>query len=76
MLKPQLQEVLILNALELVDKEWAAADVNFELKSLCVKILINLCSLTGTRVYIPGETNVAAQLRKRSFECGAYIALV
>lgn len=26
----------------------------------CVKILINVCSLSGTRVYIPGETHIAA----------------
>lgn len=27
-------------------------------------------------MYIPGETNVAAQLRKKAFECGSYLALV
>jgi len=43
---------------------------------LCVKIFVNVCSLSGTRIYIPGETTVAEQLRKRAFECGIYAVLV
>ena len=35
-----------------------------------------MCSLSGTRIYIPGETTIAEQLRKRSFECGSYALLV
>lgn len=27
-------------------------------------------------MYIPGETNVAGQLRKKAFECGSYLVLV
>ena len=32
--------------------------------------------MSGTRIYIPGETTIAEQLRKRSFECGIYAILV
>lgn len=42
----------------------------------CIKVLINLCSLGETKVYIPGETHIAAQLRKRSFDQGLYALLV
>ncbi len=42
----------------------------------CIKVIMNVCSLSGTRGYIPGETNIAEQLRKRSFDCGGYVLLV
>lgn len=41
-----------------------------------MKVLINVASLSGTRVYIPGETHIAAQLRKRSFDSGVYTTIV
>jgi len=34
-------------------------DESRTLSILCVKIFINVCSLSGTRIYIPGETTIA-----------------
>jgi len=47
-----------------------------QLDQMCIKIVINVCSVAGARVYIPGETKIADLLRKRAYDCGAYILLV
>jgi hypothetical protein len=41
-----------------------------------LKMLLNAASLSESRVYIPGETHIAAQLRRRAFELGLYCLVV
>jgi hypothetical protein len=45
-------------------------DGDQESVSLCAKCLINLSSVAVARVYIPGESHIAQQLRYRSFDLG------
>ena len=51
-------------------------DTQVQLTLACVKVMINVCSLHCSRVYIPGETHTADQLSKRSYDCGSYALLV
>ena len=40
-----------------------------------VKILICLCSLNAQKVYIPGETHIAIELKKSAFDLGFYFTI-
>lgn len=74
-LKSKRYSVLVnqcLNLLEYSDSTSKQAQISI----ICLKIVINVCSLSGTRVYIPGESHIASQFRQRSFDFGAYVTLV
>jgi hypothetical protein len=67
-------EILVKNCLKIGSEDPFSPQAQISI--ICTKILIAVCSLNGSRVYIPGETNLSDQLRKRSYDCGTYAILV
>lgn len=75
-LRGKIFENLVKNALKLGESITDFSSRQALIGINCIKVIMNVCSLSGTRGYIPGETNIAEQLRKRSFDCGCYVLLV
>lgn len=46
-----------------------------QLRIESIRLLCMLCTVRTNRFYIPGETNLAERLRKRSFDSGVFTVL-
>ena len=55
--------------------EQEVSDRTMSVKEETVRLLCFLCTVKTNRFYIPGETNMAERLRKKSFDKGIFATL-